>query len=201
MKSTDIVKDSIHSINLSRLQAQFYATWVASGTRQSQSSWLASLRVGELMGQPAVCVDSRTSLREARRLMKEHGVRRLPVVADGRLVGIVTLGDIRGAWPSEVTTLNRSELDYLINEVPVERVMNRDVITVIPGTRLVEAARLMIDHQIGGLPVLSGEGRVLGVITESDIFRALDSLVDLDHGLAFDANDRRRPPDADEELR
>lgn len=150
------------------------------GAREATTSWLGALRVGELMTRPSICVDSQTSLTDARLLMEQHSIRRLPVVDDGRLVGILTLSDLRGAWPSEVTTLNRSELDNLIHQVKVERVMRREVITVVPETRLVKAARLMTDHKVGGLPVLSQDDHVIGIVTESDIFRALVALIDID---------------------
>lgn len=152
-----------------------------NGARGGDISWLGSLCVGEIMTQPAICVDPQTRLPEARGLMKGNGIRRLPVIDDGRLVGIITLGDVRGAWPSEVTSLNRSELDYLMQQVTVERVMTRAVLTVGPETSLVDAARLMTAQKISGLPVVSSEGRVVGVVTESDIFRTLVALIEMDH--------------------
>ncbi len=180
------------SLGIPRWQRHLDAVQDAQGTRQALVGWLGSLRVGELMGQPAICVDSQIRLTDARQVMSEHAVRRLPVVDDGRLVGILTLGDVRGAWPSEVTTLNRFELDYLINQVKVERAMTREVIAVTPETSLVDAARLMIEHKIGGLPVLSDGGHVVGVVTESDIFRALVSLIEID-------DDSRSGPDRGDE--
>lgn len=131
------------------------------------------IRVGDVMSSPAVCIDSQSDIPSAHLLMRETGVRRLPVVDDGELVGILTLGDVRGASPSEVSSLNRSELDYLTHQIRVQRVMSHDVVTVTPDTPLGDTAQLMIERKISGLPVVSEEGRVVGMITESDIFRTL----------------------------
>lgn len=131
------------------------------------------IRVREVMSSPAVCIDSLSDIPSAHLLMLDTGVRRLPVVDDGELVGIITLGDVRGASPSEVSSLNRSELDYLTHQIKVQRIMSRDVVTVTPDTSLAEAAQLMIERRISGLPVVSEAGRVVGMITESDIFRTL----------------------------
>ena len=174
------VRTKSPSARMGKWQTHHFGMHTMSGEREGKISWLAVLRVGELMTRPAICVSSETSLGEARQLMKQHAFRRLPVVDEGKLVGILTLEDVRGAWPSEITTLNRFEQDYLIRQVKVERVMNREVITVAPEARLVKAARLMIDHKIGALPVVSRQGQVIGIVTESDIFRALVALMDAD---------------------
>lgn len=135
--------------------------------------WWRMVVVGDIMSSPALCIDPSSTLPEALELMKTHRVRRLPVLKERQLVGIITLGDVRGALPSEVTSLNRSELSFLMEQVRVERVMRHPVITVRSDTKLAEAARLMIEHRISGLPVLSAEGWVIGLVTESDIFRIL----------------------------
>lgn len=134
--------------------------------------------IGDVMSTTVICIDSLTTIPEAHQLMKERRIRRLPVIDDGQLVGIVTLGDIRGALPSEVTTLNRSEQTYLMNQVKVSRVMQTNVLTVTPEMTLVEAARLMVKCKIGGLPVVNAEGKVRGMVTESDIFNAFVKLFD-----------------------
>lgn len=137
-----------------------------------------NMQVREMMASPVVCVDEATSVPEAQALMKERNIRRLVVIEDGKLAGIVTLGDIRGALPSEVSNLNRVELDYLMQQVKLARIVQRDVITVKPAATLADAARLMVRYKIGGLPVVNDAHQVVGIITESDIFNQVVKLFD-----------------------
>jgi acetoin utilization protein AcuB len=111
-----------------------------------------------------------TTLPEANHLMKECNIRRLLVVEDCRLVGIVTLGDIWEASPACTTSLNFYELHYLIARLTVREIMTHDPITVSPDTSIEAAAHLMLEHKFSGLPVCDGD-RLVGVITETDIFR------------------------------
>ncbi len=122
-----------------------------------------------MTANPVTCA-SDTSLPEAHQLMTERNVRRLPVIDNGRLVGIVTLGDVRGAEPSGATSLSIFELHYLLARLPVSRIMQKRVITISPEATIAEAASLMLKHKIAGLPVLENE-QVVGILTESDIFR------------------------------
>ncbi len=119
-----------------------------------------------------VTIDPHTTLPEANRLMRECNIRRLPVIEKGKLVGIVTLGDIREASPSNATALSIYELNYLLARLTVGEMMTKDPFTISPDTSIEAAARLMLDHKIGSLPVVS-DGRLIGIITESDIFRLL----------------------------
>ncbi|MFQ3647574.1 MAG: CBS domain-containing protein [Anaerolineae bacterium] len=128
--------------------------------------------VKDWMSRDVLTVDPKTPIAEAYRLMKERKVRRLPVVKDGRLVGIVTLGDVREASPSSATSLSIWELNYLWAQLTVDRVMKAPVIKLAPDATVLEAARLMLEHKISGLPVVDGE-TLIGIITESDIFRML----------------------------
>jgi len=128
--------------------------------------------VRDWMTPDPVTIDPQTTLPEAHHLMKECGIRRLPVVADGQLVGIVTLGDLREASPSSACALSIYELNYALARLTVKHIMTRDPITIAPDFSVEAAARLMLEHKIGGLPVMDNE-RVVGIITESDIFRML----------------------------
>ncbi|XWX04367.1 CBS domain-containing protein [Aggregatilineales bacterium SYSU G02658] len=128
--------------------------------------------VKDWMSKNVLTVDPKTPIAEAYRLMKERKVRRLPVVKDGRLLGIVTLGDVREASPSIATSLSVWEINYLWAQLTVDRVMKTDVIKLSPDATVLEAARLMLEHKISGLPVLEN-GKIVGIITESDIFRML----------------------------
>lgn len=113
-----------------------------------------------------------TKLPEAHRLMSEKNIRRLPVVQNGQLlVGIVTRSDVRGAEPSGATSLSIWEVSYLLANLKIEGIMTRNPVTVSSETTIREAARIMMEKKIGGLPVVDDTGRLAGIITESDIFR------------------------------
>jgi acetoin utilization protein AcuB len=127
--------------------------------------------VKEWMTPDPVCATPETTVPDALQLMVQRRIRRLPVVdGHGKLVGIVTRGDLRGAQPSEATSLSIYEIHYLLAKLTLERVMAHPVVTVTPNTTIGDAARLMLKHKMAGLPVMDG-GRVVGILTESDIFR------------------------------
>jgi acetoin utilization protein AcuB len=116
------------------------------------------------------------SVPDALDLMHEKKVHRLPVLDPfGKLVGIISESDLLYASPSPATTLNVWEMHALLAKLKVEKVMTREVITVTEDTPIEEAARIMIDKQIGGLPVLR-EKDLVGIITETDIFKVFISM-------------------------
>jgi CBS domain-containing protein len=119
-----------------------------------------------------ITVTPSTTVPEANTLMKQGRIRRLPVVENGKLVGIVTLGDIREASPSDATSLSIYELNYLVAQLTVEKIMTKDPVTIDPNASIKKAAKLLLEHKIGSLPVMDG-GMLVGIITESDIFRVL----------------------------
>jgi CBS domain-containing protein len=106
-------------------------------------------------------------------MMQEYGIRRLPVLEKGKLVGIVTKGDVREARASAANTLSIWELNYLIARLKVEQIMSANVYTINPDADIADAAELMMSRKVSGLPVVNQNGEVVGVITESDIFRML----------------------------
>lgn len=128
--------------------------------------------VRDWMTPNPITISPETSLHDAGNLMKQHSIRRLPVVHQGDLVGIVSWGDVREASPSDATSLNVWELHYLLAKLRVDDIMTKEVITVGPAETIQNAARLMLQHKISSLPVVEG-GQVVGIITESDIFRAV----------------------------
>ena len=135
---------------------------------------MKDLAIANWMTKDVVTVHLDTTLPEAHDLMNKHGIRRLPVVNDARqLVGIVTKGDVREARPSSATSLNVWELNYLLSKLRVSDFMSRKLITVSPTTSVVEAARLMLAHKVSGLPVVDTNHELLGIITESDLFRVM----------------------------
>lgn len=138
--------------------------------------------VRDRMSSPAVTVTANASFPDALKLMREHGFRRLPVVnKKGRLVGIVSERDLLYASPSSATSLSIWEVHYLLANLHVKEIMTKNVITTTPDTPVEDAARLMVTHKIGGLPVVEGRGEVVGVITETDIFQAFVEMFAGDH--------------------
>jgi acetoin utilization protein AcuB len=129
-------------------------------------------QVRDWMTPNPITIDPRTTLPEAHKLMKEHHIRRLPVVDHDKVVGILTLGDIREASPSDANSLSIFELNYLLAKLAVEKIMTRDPIVIAPAATIRESAQLMLEHKIGGLPVVEND-KLVGIITESDIFRVL----------------------------
>jgi CBS domain-containing protein len=119
-----------------------------------------------------ITITTRTTLPEAHLLIHKHNIRRLPVMNKGKLVGIVTLGDIREAQASDATTLSVYELNYMLDQLTAREYMTPDPIVISPDATIADAARLMVDHKIGGLPVLDG-GELTGIITETDFCRLL----------------------------
>jgi acetoin utilization protein AcuB len=142
--------------------------------------------VRDSMSSPAVTIRPDTPFQDALKLVRDRQFRRLPVVdKKGRLVGIVSERDLLHAAPSSATSLSIWELHYLLAKIQVEEIMTKDVITTHPGAPIQDAARLMVTHKIGGLPVVDGPGDVVGVITETDIFRTfVEMLADGDSALA-----------------
>jgi acetoin utilization protein AcuB len=133
--------------------------------------------VKERMTRNPVVVAPDVSVPQALRRMHEARIRRLPVVDDGgHLVGIVSDKDLLRASPSPATSLSVWEIAYLLDEIKVRSVMTSKVITVTEDTPLEDAARIMADSKIGGLPVLA-DGRLVGIITETDLFRVFVELL------------------------
>lgn len=127
--------------------------------------------VGERMSHPVITIHPNMPMQEALNLMHRERIRRLPVVnRHGDLVGVVSEGDLLHAAPSHATSLSVWELNYMLSKITVEEIMTREVITVNIDTPIEEAARIMADKKIGGLPVLRN-GKVVGIITETDLFK------------------------------
>ena len=143
--------------------------------------------IKDWMSKTPVTAKPATSIMKAAKLMKENGFHRLPVADDdGKLVGIVSDRDIKEASPSKATTLDMHELYYLLSEIKVGDIMTKTVISVSPDDTVEKAAVLMLRHNVGGMPVVDAKGLVVGVITDSDIFKVLVSITGvLSGGLQF----------------
>lgn len=125
--------------------------------------------VGERMSHPIISIAPDMPVHDALDMFKRERIRRAPVVKEGKLVGIVSDKDLLNASPSMATSLSIWEMNYLLSKVTVSEVMTKKILTVSEDTPIEEAARIMADNKIGGLPVLR-EGKLVGIITETDLF-------------------------------
>lgn len=126
------------------------------------------------MTTDVVSVTPETSLLKVGKLMKDHHVRRLPVLDDkGRVVGIISDRDVRDASPSKATTLDMYEMHYLLAELKAKNIMTANPLTVKPSDTVEQAALLMLDNKVGGLPVVEENGTLVGIISDHDVFKAL----------------------------
>ncbi|MCX6029906.1 MAG: CBS domain-containing protein [Chloroflexi bacterium] len=130
-------------------------------------------RVRDIMTSPAIAVTPNTTAPAANALMKQHCIRHLPVVENGRLVGIVSQGDLRQASITAAINSDSYELHFMLDRLTVGKIMTRKVFTVTPEAFIVHAAELMTEKKIAGLPVVEKDGSVVGVITESDLLKML----------------------------
>ena len=124
------------------------------------------------MSKPVVTVEKNDSMQQAATLMKENRIRLLPVVDKGKLCGILSDRDLKRASASDATSLDVHELLYLVSKIKVADIMTRDVVTVHQDLTVEEAADLMLARKISGAPVVDDQGRLCGVITQTDLFKA-----------------------------
>lgn len=129
--------------------------------------------VRDWMTRDVITVSPNTTVLEAGQLMVDRTIRRLPVVENGTLVGIVTYGDVRGARASAATGLDIWELSYILSKLTIREIMTPNPVTISPDESIGVAAQLMLKYMIGSLPVLDHQGHLAGIITESDIFRVV----------------------------
>lgn len=149
--------------------------------------------VSKRMTPNPVTIPSTMTVSEATNLMKSNKFRRLPVVDNGKLVGIVTDRDLREVSPSPATTLSVHELNYLLAKMVVKDIMKTNVITIGVDATIEEAALVMYNKKIGGLIVVDAAGAVAGIITETDIFKCFVDVMGLAEGrtrLTLEFDDR-----------
>ncbi len=134
------------------------------------------------MTKNPMTVTADTKVDEVAHLMKKHNFRRLPVVDDGKLVGFLSDSDLMRVAPSPATTLSRYEINSLLAKICVRDIMKKDVVFVNVDATIEEAALIMYKNKIGGMPVVSNMGAVVGVITETDIFKTFVDVMGLADG-------------------
>jgi acetoin utilization protein AcuB len=146
------------------------------------------------MTTDVITVDEESSMMKASIIMKEKKIRCLPVVnATGELVGIVSDRDIRDAAPSKATTLDVYELNYLLSSIKIKDLMTTNLVYVRPDETVEFAAILMLENKISSLPVISSTGALIGIITQTDIFKVLINIAGVYTGgiqFAFSLEDR-----------
>ncbi len=149
--------------------------------------------VANRMTKNPITVGPDTKVDEAAALMKKHHFRRLPVVDNEKLVGFLSDKDIMQVAPSPATTLAKYEINSLLAKMRIADIMEKNVIAVDVAATIEEAALLMCNHKIGGMPVVSSVGAVVGVITETDIFKTFVDVMGLAEGktrLTLEVQDR-----------
>ncbi len=130
------------------------------------------MNVGRRMSHPVITVTPNLPITKAHELMARENINQCPVVKNGKLVGMLTEGDILHAYPSSATTLAVWEITSLIEKIKVEDVMDKKIHTVEEDTPIETAARILSDHKVSALPVLRGK-ELVGIITDSDLFKIM----------------------------
>jgi len=129
--------------------------------------------VANWMTKNPYTIDQDASIIEAIHLLKEKSVRRLPVMAAGRFVGLITDRMIKDYSPGKATSLDTWEVHYLLSKTPVKDLMNTAPMTVSPDTDLSTAAQAILDHKLYGLCVVDGQGALVGIMSVGDMLRAV----------------------------
>jgi acetoin utilization protein AcuB len=131
------------------------------------------------MSKNVVTIEADDSMQNAIYILKEKNIKMLPVVEKGNIVGIITDRDLKKASPSDATTLDMHELLFLVSKIKVKDLMKKPVHTVPLNFTIEEAAALLLEKKISGLPVVDEDGQLIGIITRSDIFQLIISLTGL----------------------
>jgi acetoin utilization protein AcuB len=134
---------------------------------------ISEITVRDFMAPFPYSVTPDTSVADASYLMRKRRIRHLPVLVDRELVGVVTRSDILAAQPSEAVALKVWEQDEILCKLTVQKIMTLKPVTVHADTSLSEAAQLMLDRRIGCLPVVNDDRRLFGLLTETDLLRAM----------------------------
>ncbi len=138
------------------------------------------------MSKPVITISSDDSMQSATGFLRKHHISILPVIDNAKLVGIITDRDLKRASASDATSLEIHELAYLISKIKVKEIMTKDPITVPPYYTLEQTSKILLDNKISGVPVVSDEGQILGIITRDDLLRVLVNLTGVDKlGIQF----------------
>jgi len=133
----------------------------------------------DYMTKTVVTVQPEDFLVDVRKSMQDQGVRHLPVVDGGKLVGIVSLNTIRDAAPSKATDLSIHEVHYLLSKMKIREVMKKEVVTCGPDDHVEDISKIMQTKRIGAVPVVD-KGQLVGILTNDDMFRILMKMLGMD---------------------
>ena len=160
------------------------------------------MQVQNWMTLDVVSADENTSLIKISKILEDKDIRHLPITGKGKLVGMITDHDVREVYPSRSTTLSANELYHLLSEMKAKDVMKTDVITIRPDQTMEVAAVKMLEHRVTGLPVVTEKGKLVGIISQGDVFKVLIAITGIYEGgvqFAFNLEDRagsiREPAD------
>ena len=146
------------------------------------------------MSKEVVTVHVNDTMQDAVKLLREHGIRMLPVMEQGELVGIVTDRDMKRASASDATTLDVHELIHLVSTIKIKHIMTKNPITVPFDFTVEETAEVLLKNKISGVPVVNHDKEIVGTITQTDLFKALISLTGAGaKGLQFAFEVENRP--------
>lgn len=151
------------------------------------------MQVQNWMRPQVITVEEDTPVALVMETLKAHEIRHLPVVRGGRLVGMITDSEVREAAPVQGTTLRAEELHYFLAELKAKDIMKTDPVTVRPDQTMEVAAVKMLKYRVTGLPVVAADRRVVGIISQGDVFRVLTAITGVYHGgiqFAFNLEDR-----------
>jgi acetoin utilization protein AcuB len=139
--------------------------------------------IKDWMTKDVITVDPEFSMMRAAKLMKEKGIRRLPVVDEkGKILGMLSDRDVKEASPSKATTLDVHELYYLLSEIKVKNIMTPSPLTIRETDTVVKCAAIMHDKKISGLPVLNDKDELVGIMTQNEVYNVLLSITGVYHG-------------------
>ena len=128
------------------------------------------------MSKNVISVDINDSMSDAIKLLKENDIKMMPVLKKGKLVGVVTDRDLKRASASDATTLDVHELLFLVSKIKIKGIMTKDPIMIPEDFTVEETAEILLKNKISGAPVIDNEGKVVGTITQTDLFRVLIAL-------------------------
>ena len=128
------------------------------------------------MSKNVIAVDINDSMSDAIKLLKENDIKMMPVLKKGKLVGVVTDRDLKRASASDATTLDVHELLFLVSKIKIKDIMTKDPIMIPEDFTVEERAEVLLKNKISGAPVIDNEGKVVGAITQTDLFKVLISL-------------------------